>query len=322
MEKFDVVIIGGASAGLTAALYASRRALKSLVITETIGGQAAITTEVENYPGAGKIAGPILMNQFKEQAEAAGAQIKLGRVDSVQKQDSGFLIKSTVGEFESLTVILAFGLQHRVLSVPGEKELSGKGVAYCATCDGPLFKNKIVGVVGAGNSAFDAVDYLASICEKVYLFARSDQYRAEQVLIDAVENNPKVEVMNFTEIKEFIGEKKLEKVIVKNNQTNTESEIDLNGVFIEIGWQTRTDFLGDLVKLDEKGYVMIDNEAKTSAQGIFAAGDITNTPFKQIVISAGEGAKAALSAARFISQTQPSKEERQDWTRRKGSKLG
>jgi thioredoxin-disulfide reductase len=319
--KYDVVIIGGASAGLTAALYSARRALKTLVISKNLGGQAAITTEIENYPGTGAVPGPILMMKFKEQAEKAGAEIKIGEVSSIEKKDNRFLLKSPIGDFEALTVILAFGLEHRKLNVPGEAEFISRGVAYCATCDGPLFKNKIVAVVGAGNSAFDAADYLASLCEKVYLLARNDEYKAEQVLIDAVKNNPKIEVMNFTEITEISGDKKVEKVKIKNNQTGQEAEVALNGVFIEIGWQTQTGFIKDLVKLDERGYVIVDKEAKTSLEGLFAAGDVTDSTFKQVVISAGEGAKAALSAARYIQKIQPSKEERQDWTRRKGSKL-
>jgi thioredoxin-disulfide reductase len=321
MKKYDVVIIGGAAAGLTAAIYASRRALKTLVITKTLGGQAAITTEIENYPGTGNIPGPQLMTKFESQARSFGAEIQIGEVSAIEKKTTSFIVKSTLGDFEALSVILAFGLTHRELNLPGEKKLVGRGVTYCATCDGPLFKNKIVGVVGGGNSAFDAADYLSEMCEKVYLFVRTDKYRAEQVLIDSVKNAANVEIRNFTEIKEIIGDKKLEKVIVKNNQTNEEEEIALRGVFVEVGWQTQIDFIRDLVIVNDHGYVVIYNEAKTSAPGIFAGGDITDTPFKQVVISAGEGAKAALSAARYLQQMSPSKEERQDWTRRKGSKL-
>lgn len=321
MNQYDVVIIGGASAGLTAALYSARRALKTLVITKNIGGQAAITSEIENYPGTGAIPGPILMMKFKEQAEQAGAEIKIGEVFSIEKQNTYFLLKSSVGEFKALTVILAFGLEHRKLNIPGEEEFISRGVAYCATCDAPLFRKKIVAVVGAGNSAFDAADYLANFAEKVYLLARSDEYKAEQVLIDAVKSNPKVEIMNFTEIIEILGNKKVEKIKVKNNKTNEVAELVVDGVFVEIGWQTQTGFIKDLVKLDELGYVIVDNEAKTSTPGIFAAGDVTNSPFKQVVISAGEGAKAALSAARYLQKLNPLKEEGQDWTRRKESKI-
>jgi thioredoxin-disulfide reductase len=316
MNKYDVIIVGGAAAGLTAGLYAGRRALKSLVLTKTIGGQASLTTEIENYPGVEIIGGAVLMNQFKTQTEKFGAEIKMTEVAEIKKTESGFSVKTLDGEFESLSLILAFGLSHRKLNVPGEKELAGKGVTYCATCDGPLFRNKIVAVVGGGNSAFDAAEFLADICQKVYLIVRTDQYKAEQVLIDAVKNKANVEILNFTEIKEIVGERKVEKIKVINNQTNEEREIELNGVFIEAGYVTQTEMVKDLVALDEKGQIIIDNECKTNVVGIFAAGDVTNAPFKQVVISAGEGAKAALSANRYVKDLKGG-EDKPDWQRRK-----
>ncbi len=303
MNKYDVIIIGGAPAGLTASLYTARRALSTLIITKDLGGQVSITTEVENYPGTGTITGPELMDKFREQAESAGAKIKYDEVIEVEEGGGDYTVKIKSGEeFGAQAVILAFGLEHRKLNAPGEKELTGRGVAYCATCDGPLFKNKIVGVVGGGNSAFDAADYLSDICEKVYIFNRTEKYRAEQVLIDAVKAKDNIEIMNFTEVKEFKGNDKLEKVILLNNQNGSETELTLSAVFVEIGWMTKTDFVKDLVDLDEYGYVVTDKEAKTSHAGIFAAGDVTNSPFKQAVISAGEGAKAALSAAKYIQE--------------------
>ncbi|MBU1131840.1 thioredoxin-disulfide reductase [Patescibacteria group bacterium] len=300
MEKYDVIIIGGACAGLTAGLYSARRALSTLIITREIGGQAGITTDIENYPGTGIISGAELMKKFQEQAESFGAEIKLGEVMKIEKTENGFSLQSSAGEFESRAIILSTGLTHRKLEVPREDELAGRGITYCATCDGPLFRGKVVAVAGGGNSAFDAADYLSDICEKVYLLVRTDQYRAEQILIDSVKKKQNVEIMNFTEVGELIGEKKLEKIKVINNQTKEEREIALNGLFIEIGYRTQTDLIKGLVDLDERGYVIVDNENKTSLTGFFAAGDITNTPFKQVVISAGEGAKAALSASRFV----------------------
>lgn len=302
MQKYDVIIVGAACAGLTAGLYTGRRGLKTLIISKDVGGQASITTEIENYPGTGAIAGPVLMNKFKKQTEEAGVEIKYAEVTSIEKRDDGFLVISNLGEFQSETVVLAFGLEHRKLGVPGESKLSGKGVTYCATCDGPLFKGKKVMVVGGGNSAFDAAEYLSHLCEKVILINRTDKYRAEKVLINAVEKKDNIEIMNFTEVKEFIGDKKLEKIKIINNQTNEETEVDMDGAFIEIGWVTKTDFIKDLVKLNDRGYIIIDNESKTSTPGVYAAGDVTDTPFKQIVISAGEGAKAALSAAKYIQK--------------------
>ena len=305
MKNYDVIIIGGAGAGMTAAIYTARRELKTVVLTKDIGGQLAITTDVENYPGTLSITGPELAMKFKEHAEKAGAEIKVEEVLEVTKQDSGYLVKTKAEEYQAEVVILGFGLKQRQLGVSGEKELTGKGVAYCATCDGPLFKGKNVGVVGGGNSAFEAVEYLADLASKVTLFVRRDEYRAEEVLIEAVKAKKNVEIMNFTEVEEFVGSEKLEKVKLLNNQTKEQSEMVLDGVFIEIGWISQVDSikgLRELVDLDERDFVKVDNNAKTSAEGIYAAGDVTDTPFKQAVISAGDGAKAAMSAAVYIAR--------------------
>ena len=297
---YDVIVIGGASAGLTAALYTSRRALKTLVLTKDVGGQAALATEIENYPGFDSIPGPELLLKFKAQAEKSGAEIKIAEVTKIEKKETGFSVISSVGEFAAKSLILAFGLSHRRLNIPGEKELTGRGVTYCATCDGPLFRNKTVGVVGGGNSAFDAAEYLSEICPKVYLFVRTDEYRAEQVLISKVKSKSNIEIINFTEIKELVGEKKLERAKILNVKTKEERDIELNGLFIEIGYVPQTDLVKDLVQLDPKGQILIDRDAKTDVPGIFACGDVTDASYKQIVISAGEGAKAALSANRYL----------------------
>ncbi len=308
MQKYDVIIVGGACAGLSSGLYSARRALKTLILTKDIGGQAAITTEIENYPGTGTILGPELMNRFKEQAEKAGAEIKMTEVESIRQEGNEYVVKALNDEYQAPAIILSFGLTHRKLGVPGEKEFTGRGVAYCATCDGPFFKNKVVAVVGAGNSAVDAADYLSEIASKVYLLVRSESFKADETdLVEKVKNNPKIEIRYQTEITEFIGSTKLEKV-----KLNDGSELELNGVFIEIGYATQTDFVKGLVALDERKQIIVDNEGKTSATGIFAAGDVTNAPFKQAVISAGDGAKAALSASRYVKKLK-GLEDKADW---------
>jgi len=172
---YDVIIVGGASAGLTAAIYSARRALKTLVLSKDVGGQAAYATIIENYPGFESVPGPELMLKFKAQAEKAGAEFKMAEVTKIEKKENIFSVTTSVGEFSAKALILSFGLEHRRLNIPGEKELTGRGVTYCATCDGPLFKNKTVGIVGGGNSAFDAAESLSGICTKVYLFVRTDQ---------------------------------------------------------------------------------------------------------------------------------------------------
>ena len=310
MEKYDVIIIGAACAGLSAGLYAGRRALKTLILSKDIGGQAAITAEIENYPGAGTVAGSVLMLKFKEQAEKVGAKIILDGVTKIEKAGNEFVVFTEKEQYGALSIILAFGLSHRQLNVPGEKELTGRGVAYCATCDGPLFRGKTVAVVGGGNSAFDAADYLGELCEKVYLLVRTDKFRADQVLIDSVNARKNVEIITDVQIKEIVGAKRVEKIIL-----NSGSELVLQGVFIEAGYEPQTKFLGDLVQLDDRGQIVVDMEARTSEPGIFAAGDVTNVIFKQAVISAGEGAKAALSAARYVQGVRGG-EEKPDWKRR------
>ncbi|KKR04590.1 MAG: glucose-inhibited division protein A [Parcubacteria group bacterium GW2011_GWC2_39_14] len=310
MQKYDVIIIGGACAGLSAALYTARRALKTIVLTRDLGGQAAITTEIENYPGVVSVLGPELMNRFKEQAEKAGAEIRLTQVSSIVKEGDEYVVSDGVEQYQAPALILAFGLTHRTLNVPGEKELTGRGVAYCATCDGPLFKNKIVAVVGGGNSALEATDYLSDICQKVYMFVRADKFRADEVgMLEQVKNKANVEIRFNTSITEVIGERKVEKV-----KLNDGSELELNGVFVEIGYATQTEFLHNLVELDARGQIIVDQEAKTSSPGIFAAGDVTNIPFKQAVISAGDGAKSALSASRYVKKLK-GLEDKPDWNR-------
>jgi len=312
MQKYDVIVVGGACAGLSAALYTSRRALKTIVLTRDIGGQAAITTEIENYPGTGSILGPVLMDKFKEQAENAGAEIKLTQITGIIKEGDEYVVIDGFEQYKASALILAFGLTHRTLGVPGEKELTGRGVAYCATCDGPLFKNKTVAVVGGGNSALEATDYLSDICQKVYMFVRGDNFRADEVdMLEQVKNKANVEIRFNTSITEVVGEKRVEKV-----KLNDGSELELNGVFVEIGYATQTDFLKNLVELDVRGQIIVDQEGKTSAPGIFAAGDVTNVPFKQAVISAGDGAKAALSASRYVKNLK-GLEDKPDWNSHK-----
>lgn len=304
---YDVIIIGAGAAGLTAGIYAGRRELKTLILTKDIGGQAAITDEIENWPGEMSITGPKLMEKFKKQVEKWGAEIEFAEVKEIKKENDKFIVVNNDKEYRAKTLILCFGLEHRKLKVSGEKELTGKGVSYCATCDGPLFKNKKVGIVGGGNSALDAAEYLAKLAEKVFIFVRKDHFspNTEQVLVETVEDlvdEGKVEVRWNTEVKEMKGEQKLESVKLINNKTNETEDFELDGLFIEIGMVPKTELIENLVDLDEKGHVKIDQACKTSVPGIFAAGDVTISPYKQLVTSAGEGCKAALSAYSHIQK--------------------
>lgn len=308
-DKYDIIIIGGGPAGLTAAIYTLRKELKTLIVSQDLGGQVAITNEVENYPGFDLISGPELITKFRQQVEKfsssqsgeAGGKIILDQVVKIEPHESHYKVKANNQEFESLAVILAFGLTPRDLGgVPGEDKFKGRGISFCATCDAPLYKGKTVAIVGGGNSALEAVEELTKIAKKVYLIHRKDTFRGDQILIDRLPSYKNLEQLLNSDIVEFIGEQKLEKIIVKNSAGKKEVEVD--GVFLEIGHITKTDWLKDFVDLNKQGEIIIDDKCLTSRPGIFAAGDVTTLAYKQIIIAAGEGAKAALSAYNYISK--------------------
>jgi len=313
---YDTIIIGAGAGGLTAGLYASRRNLKTLIISKDLGGQTAIATEIENYPGVlGQPNGAKLMQDFKKQATSFGAEIKLESVTQIKAEKKQFLVKTEKAEHQTQTIILAFGLSHRELGVKGEKDFVGKGVAYCATCDAPFFKNKRVAVVGGGNSALDSAELLSDIAKKVYLIHRRENFTAESVLQREVGEAENIEVLLNSEIKEIKGKDKVSSIIVTNVSGRTEFKID--GVFIQIGYAPKTSWLKKLVKLNKYSEVITDENCQTSHPGIFAAGDVTDAPYKQIVISAGEGAKAALQAYDYIKHNGGLKKETPDWGRNK-----
>lgn len=297
---YDIIIIGGGPAGLTAGLYSSRRAQKTLILTKNLGGQAAISYDVENYPGVDLIDGSALMQKFGDQAKKFGAEIKYDEIKDIEVKKNTFVVKTDKQNFEGKALILAFGLLPRDLDIPGEQKFKGRGVSYCATCDGPLYKNKIVAVIGGGNSALDAAEYLAKLVTKIYLIHRKDQFRGEELLIERLKQNPKVEMVTSSDVLEIKGDDFVKSIIIKNNGGNETKELSVNGVFVEIGYVAKTNFVQNLVKLNEKGEIITDKDANTSHPGIFACGDVTDCSYKQIVISAGEGAKAALQAYKYL----------------------
>ncbi len=300
---YDIIIVGGAPAGLTAAIYSSRRAMKTLIVTQDIGGQTATTPEIENYPGfTEKIEGIKLMDNFKKQAEKTGTEFVFEEVKVVIKEGNGFKVKTNTKEFKTKSVILAFGLTHRHLGIPGEEKFGGKGVSYCATCDAPLFKTKDVAVVGGGNSALDAALLLSKIANKVYLVHRRNEFKGERILIDRVIATENIEIVYNSKVKEIKGEILVTKLVVEDiNDESKIREIDLQGIFVEIGFQVKGDLVEGLVDLDDRKQIMVNKNCETSTPGIFGAGDVTDIEYKQIVISAGEGAKAALSANKYIN---------------------
>ncbi len=303
---YNIIIIGSGPAGMTAGIYAARREMKALIIGKELGGQMVWASEIENYPGFKKINSFELINKMQEQVKHLGVEMKTNQVKKITKQDDVFAIHTNRGKLEAQTVILALGLKPRRLAVPGEKELTGKGVSYCAICDSPFYKNKIVAVAGGGNSALDAAEVLSKIAKKVYLIHRREEFRGFEILIDEVKNKNNVEFILNSEVKEIIGtsigsaQAKLEKIKVFNNKTKQESELAVDGLFIEIGRIAQTDLVADLVKRDERNQIIVDEKCQTNLAGMFAAGDVTPVEFKQITIACGQGTIAALAAYQYI----------------------
>ncbi|MBI5466073.1 MAG: FAD-dependent oxidoreductase [Candidatus Kerfeldbacteria bacterium] len=315
---YDTIIVGAGAAGLTAAIYSSRRAMKTLLVTQDIGGQAATTNEIENYPGVGLVTGPNLMNEFKQQAQQFGAKFALAEVTGIIKRldDRGtpvFTVSTNTGQYITNSVILAYGLTHRHLDVPGEQEFGGKGVSYCATCDAPLFKGKPVAVVGGGNSGVDAALLLSKICPKVYLIHRRDQFNAEAVLVEQLKQ-PNIELVLNSEVQEIRGDSRLRSLVVREVGDATKTrELQVEGLFVEVGYVVNSKLIEGLVELDQRKQIKISFDGETSQPGIFAAGDITIISFKQIVISAGWGATAALKAYEYLQKVKGFRGVKIDW---------
>jgi thioredoxin reductase (NADPH) len=316
---YDVVIVGGASAGLTAAMYASRQGLKTLVITKDIGGQALLTNAIENYPPFEHIGGFELMQKFEEQAKNFGAEFVYEEVLSVtEDKEYGFKIKTNNDdkEYSGYALILAFGKTPRDLDVKGEKELNGRGVSYCAVCDGPFFKNKKVAVVGVGDPALEAALYLKGLASQLYIIHRLDKPVGSEEsinLLQSKDNENKVSFISNSTVKSINGTSKLESLTLYNSKSKSESKLDVDGIFVEMGYVARTDIVKDLVKLNGSKEIIIDKYCATSNDGVFAAGDVTDVPYKQAIISAGQGAIAALSAYNYIQRRKGKPSIRTDW---------
>lgn len=297
---FDTIIVGTGPAGFTAAIYAARRTMKTLVIGKEIGGQLAWATEIENYPGFKSISAFDLVNKFHEQVIALGVEVKNETVLNIEKKDDFFIIRTSLGEFSTKTIILTLGLSPRTLGVPGEVELTGRGVCYCANCDAPFFKNKSVIVVGGGNCALDAADVLSKIASQVYVVNRDEKIQGFEKLFHELKERKNIEFISNSSVTAIVGDIKVTGAKITNDRTNEEKEIKVDGVFVEIGRIAKTDLVKNLVNVDNHNQVVVDAEAKTSTPGVFAAGDVTNSPFKQITIACGQATIAALSAYKYL----------------------
>ena len=298
---YDVAIIGGGPAGLTAAMYAARKNLSTILVATDIGGQLSTTRDVANYPGYEKITGPGLVQRLFAQAKQYGVTELIGeRVVGVRVDGRAKVLELESGrEICSLTLIIASGVQKRHLNVPGEKELSGVGVFYCSTCDGPLFRGLDVIIVGGGNSALEAALELSAIAHTVYLVAL-EGLTGDGVLQDRVNASPGIEVLPHHKAKEIHGTGHVDAITVFDRETGEEARLAADGVFVEVGFFPNTGFALDLVDTNKVGEIVVDRRCRTGVRGVFAAGDCTDIEDKQVVISAGEGAKAALVAFEYL----------------------
>ena len=310
-QMYDVIVVGGGPAGLAAAIYASRRTLKTLLLSKDLGGQVTLTTHIENYPGIDLVDGVSLAQNFFKQAEKHGVKHHNYEVKSIEKTNEHFEVAANETKYLSRAIILAYGLTHRKLNIPGEKEFTGKGVSYCATCDAPLFRGKEVAIVGGGNSAVDAAILLSKIAAQVNLIHRSDGFRADEITVKKLKTTKNIKSYLNTEVKEIMGDGMVKSAIVENNKTGEKKEVHLDGIFIEIGYMANSDWLKGLVKTNDYGEIIVDKNSATSTPGVFAAGDVTDINHKQIVIAAGQGATAALEAYKYISKIMGT--ETPDW---------
>ncbi len=298
----DLIIIGAGPAGLTASIYGIRAGLDLLVLEKlTPGGQVMNTYEIENYPGfVDPIPGWELVSAMENQAKRLGAEIKSGDVLSIEKADSNFIVKLKNGEeLASKTVIAASGANFKKLGVPGEDKFLGRGVSYCATCDGAFFKDRVTAVIGGGNSALEEADFLTKFASKVLLIHRRDEFRGVKILQDRVLSNDKIEPVYDTIVKSINGNEAVETITLVNKKTDQEKELTTDGVFIFVGIDLNAGYLPEDI-LNEMGEVKIDNQNSTPVSGLFAAGDIREASRRQVVMAAADGATAALSAYDYI----------------------
>jgi len=300
---YDLMIIGGGPAGMTAAVYAARKKLNALLLSKDVGGQVNWTMGIENYMGYQIIEGPELIKKFEEQVKQFPIDMKIGEdIKGVSRISGGFEAKTEGGEtYQSKAAIIVTGKRPRPLNVPGEEKLKGRGVTYCATCDGPLFADMKVAVIGGGNSALEAVDDMVKIAEHVYLVSLT-QLTGDQILIDRVKGAGNLTIYLEHEVLEINGEKLVDGIKIRNLKTKQEKGLEVGGVLIEVGLMPNSDLVKGVVALNRRGEIEVNCNNETSVPGLFAAGDVTSVPEKQIVVAAGEGAKAALQAHRYLQR--------------------
>lgn len=302
---YDVIIIGSGPAGLAAAIYAKRAALETLVLEKTpiSGGQIINTYEVDNYPGLPGISGMELGQKMRGHVDAQHAEVKTATVKEIIDHGDYKLVCTSDGDFETRTIVLAMGASHRQLGVPGENELCGMGVSYCATCDGAFFKGRDVAVVGGGDVALEDALFLARGCNKVYLIHRRDAFRGAKVLQKQVEEKENIVCVMDSVVDEIVGEDLVEKVCISNKKTQQSSELSVQGIFIAVGISPNTKEMQGLPKQDDAGYIIAAEDGVTDIPGIFVAGDCRTKQLRQVITATADGANAITSVERYLYET-------------------
>ena len=300
--KYDLIIIGGGPAGMTAGIYAGRLGLKTLLITKSFGGQIAKkAVSIENYPGFESISGIELVQKMEKHLRTQKIDIETSEVRKIEKTKHDFLVFAKKKEFQAKAIILASGADPRPLEVPGEKEFIGKGVSYCSVCDGPMFKNKVVAVIGGGNAGFETAIFLAKIAKKIYILEFGPELKAFAANQETVKKTGKAEIITNADLKEIKGDNFVNSVIYEDRKTKKEKVLEVEGVFVEVGYQPATSYVKGLVDFNERDEIKVDYETcRTKTPGLFAAGDLNVGAVKQIVTAAGEGAKAAIAAYNYV----------------------
>jgi len=299
---YDLIIVGGGPAGVSAGIYASRYGLNTLLITKEFGGQLAKkAVAIENYPGFPEISGLDLIKEFEKHLKKYKIETVKDTVRKLEKKDDKFKVMTEKNEFEAGAIIVATGADPRKLEVPGEEEFIGKGVSYCVACDGPLFRDKVVAIIGGGNTGFEAALFMSKIAKKVYILEYNLSPAADKINQDRAAGVPVVKVITNAALEKIEGEKFVNSLTYKDRATGKENNLKIDGVFVEIGTQPATSFAKGLVDFNEVDEIIIDSKTgKTSTPGLFAAGDADDVPYRQVVIAAGEGAKAALSVIKYL----------------------
>jgi thioredoxin reductase (NADPH) len=302
--KFDVVIIGAGPSGYTAGIYCSRAGYDTLILSGILpGGQLVNTTEVENYPGfENGIMGPDLMIEMRKQTQRMGTTIVDDEAINVDFRDSPFKILTGSEEYEGRAVIIATGANPRKLGLEGEQTFAGKGVSYCATCDGPFFRNQELVVVGGGDSAIEEATFLTKFATRVHLVHRRDELRASKVMQERAMNNDKIQFHWDSAVTDIKGDQKMQQAVIKNLKTNEEKTLDVGGLFVAIGHEPNTQMFKNQIDLDEEGYIVLKNKTKTNIEGVFAAGDVHDRSYRQAITAAAFGCMAAIDVDKYLTE--------------------